>query len=139
MKLAELQELHSLPFFELLKRAREVHEQSWPDGKIQLCTLLSIKTGGCAEDCGYCPQSAHHAKTTGQAKETMFDVEDVLSRRTRSTARRSTAAPTAKLTAKATVAPSAARASRAPLARRRAASALPRCRPDPTCFPPSAT
>jgi len=60
MTLAELQELHSLPFFDLLKRAREVHEKFWPDGKIQLCTLLSIKTGGCSEDCAYCAQSARY-------------------------------------------------------------------------------
>jgi biotin synthase len=60
MTLAELQELHSLPFFDLLKRAREVHEKFWPGGKIQLCTLLSIKTGGCSEDCAYCAQSARY-------------------------------------------------------------------------------
>ena len=44
MNLAELQELHSMPFFDLLKRAHEVHEKHFPDGKIQLCTLLSIKS-----------------------------------------------------------------------------------------------
>lgn len=60
MTLAELQELHSLPFFDLLKRAHAVHEKFWPDGKIQLCTLLSIKTGGCSEDCAYCTQSARY-------------------------------------------------------------------------------
>ncbi len=60
MNLAELQELHALPFFELISRARAVHEKNWPDGKIQLCTLLSIKTGGCSEDCGYCTQSSRY-------------------------------------------------------------------------------
>ena len=60
MTFAELHELHSLPFFDLLKRAHEVHEKFWPDGKIQLCTLLSIKTGGCSEDCAYCAQSARY-------------------------------------------------------------------------------
>ncbi len=60
MTFAELHELHSLPFFELLKRAHAVHEKFWPDGKIQLCTLLSIKTGGCSEDCAYCAQSARY-------------------------------------------------------------------------------
>ena len=60
MILAELQELHALPFFELLKRSHEVHEASFPEGKIQLCTLLSIKTGGCSEDCAYCTQSARY-------------------------------------------------------------------------------
>jgi biotin synthase len=60
MTLAELQELHSLPFFDLIQRARGVHEKFWPEGKIQLCTLLSIKTGGCSEDCAYCAQSARY-------------------------------------------------------------------------------
>ena len=60
MTLAELQELHALPFFDLLKRARAVHEANFSDGKIQLCTLLSIKTGGCSEDCAYCTQSARY-------------------------------------------------------------------------------
>ena len=60
MTLSELQELHSLPFFDLIKRSREVHDQFWPDGRIQLCTLLSIKTGGCSEDCAYCAQSARY-------------------------------------------------------------------------------
>ncbi len=60
MTLAELQALHDLPFFDLLKCAREVHEANFSDGKIQLCTLLSIKTGGCSEDCAYCTQSARY-------------------------------------------------------------------------------
>jgi biotin synthase len=60
MTLAELQALHDLPFFDLLKKAREVHEANFSDGKIQLCTLLSIKTGGCSEDCAYCTQSARY-------------------------------------------------------------------------------
>lgn len=60
MTLADLQALHALPFFDLLKRAREVNEANFPDGKIQLCTLLSIKTGGCSEDCAYCTQSARY-------------------------------------------------------------------------------
>jgi biotin synthase len=60
MILAELQELHSLPFFELISRARAVHLENFSEEKIQLCTLLSIKTGGCSEDCGYCTQSARY-------------------------------------------------------------------------------
>ena len=60
MNLSQLQGLHDLPFFELLKRAHAVHEENFPDGKIQLCTLLSIKTGGCSEDCAYCTQSARY-------------------------------------------------------------------------------
>lgn len=60
MILAELQSLHGLPFFELISRARTVHLENFPESKIQLCTLLSIKTGGCSEDCAYCTQSARY-------------------------------------------------------------------------------
>ena len=60
MLLAELQRLHSLPLFELLKQARAVHEANWENNEVQLCTLLSIKTGGCSEDCSYCAQSARY-------------------------------------------------------------------------------
>jgi biotin synthase len=60
MLFAELKRLHSLPFFELLKEARTVHEANWPENDVQLCTLLSIKTGGCSEDCSYCAQSARY-------------------------------------------------------------------------------
>jgi biotin synthase len=60
MTLAQLQELHDLPFFQLIQRSRRVHEENWPDGEVQLCTLLSIKTGGCSEDCSYCAQSARY-------------------------------------------------------------------------------
>lgn len=57
----ELARIFSLPFPRLIRIAQSVHEKYWPDDEVQLCTLLSIKTGGCKEDCGYCPQSAHHA------------------------------------------------------------------------------
>lgn len=76
---AEIEALFALPLLDLVHRAQSVHRQ-YQDDTIQLASLLSIKTGGCAEDCSYCPQSAHHAKKTGQGKETMFDVADVLSR-----------------------------------------------------------
>ncbi|MGL4400223.1 MAG: biotin synthase BioB, partial [Luteolibacter sp.] len=76
MTLAELQELHSLPFFDLLKRSHEVHETSFPDGKIQLCTLLSIKTGGCSEDCSYCAQSAHYK--TQLESQVLLEKEEVM-------------------------------------------------------------
>lgn len=48
------------PLFQLIEQAHEVHRQQHPGGEVQLCRLLSIKTGGCPEDCAYCPQSAHH-------------------------------------------------------------------------------
>ena len=76
MTLAELQELHSLPFFDLLKRAHAVHEAHFPDGKIQLCTLLSIKTGGCSEDCAYCTQSARYE--TDLQNERLLSKETVM-------------------------------------------------------------
>lgn len=52
--------LFALPFNDLLFRAQQVHREHFDANTVQLSTLLSIKTGGCEEDCGYCPQSAHH-------------------------------------------------------------------------------
>lgn len=74
--LAEARALHDLPLFELLDRARAVHKHNHPDGKVQLCTLLSVKTGGCPEDCSYCPQSSKHDTDVGAEK--MLDVDGVL-------------------------------------------------------------
>jgi biotin synthase len=73
---AEIAELFDLPFIDLVFRAAEVHRAHHAAGEVQLCTLLSIKTGGCPEDCGYCSQSAH-AKT-GLKAEKLMDVEAVL-------------------------------------------------------------
>src|SRR5258708_22360530 len=68
MKLAELQQIYDLPFFELLTNARAVFVQHWENQSVQLCTLLSIKTGGCSEDCAYCAQSArYHTAVTREA------------------------------------------------------------------------
>ncbi|MFM0616094.1 biotin synthase BioB [Paraburkholderia nemoris] len=55
----DVEALFALPLMDLLHRAQQVHRQHFDPNEIQLSTLLSIKTGGCAEDCGYCPQSAH--------------------------------------------------------------------------------
>ena len=77
MTLSEIQDIYDSPFFELLTRAREVHIRHWPKGGVQLCTLLSIKTGGCSEDCAYCAQSAWYA--TGVKAERMLDKATVLS------------------------------------------------------------
>ena len=57
----EIAALFALPFPRLIRLAQAAHAAHWSDAEIQLCTLLSIKTGGCKEDCGYCPQSAHYA------------------------------------------------------------------------------
>ena len=72
----ELRALFDLPFPELLFRAAEVHRAHHAAGEVQLCTLLSIKTGGCPEDCGYCSQSA--GAKTGLKAEKLMDVDAVL-------------------------------------------------------------
>lgn len=78
MKYEELHRIYHLPFFELLKQARSVCEAHWPGNEVQLCTLLSIKTGGCSEDCSYCAQSAHYS--TGVPSEKLMGREAILER-----------------------------------------------------------
>jgi len=56
----EIDEIYNLPFHELTYRASTVHRMYWNPGEVQQCTLLSIKTGGCTEDCSYCSQSVRH-------------------------------------------------------------------------------
>ena len=63
LTLPEVRAIHDLPLTELLFRAQGVHREHHKPDSVQLCQLLSIKTGGCPEDCGYCSQSAHHDKT----------------------------------------------------------------------------
>ncbi len=58
-QVAEVETLFALPFMDLVHRAHGVHREHFDANEIQLSTLLSVKTGGCAEDCGYCSQSAH--------------------------------------------------------------------------------
>ena len=70
-----IQELLDLPFLDLLHRAQSVHREHWPAGEIELATLLSVKTGGCPENCGYCPQSAEF--DTGVKAEKLMSVEEV--------------------------------------------------------------
>ena len=72
----EIADLFDLPFTELVFGAAEVHRAHHAAGEVQLCTLLSIKTGGCPEDCGYCSQSAH--AETGLKAEKLMDVDAVL-------------------------------------------------------------
>ena len=69
-------ELYELPMNELMARAAAVHRENFPEGDIELATLLSIKTGGCPEDCGYCPQAARYQTDVKATK--MMDVEEVL-------------------------------------------------------------
>ncbi|GLP99977.1 biotin synthase BioB [Methylophaga thalassica] len=56
----EVEALFAMPFNDLMFKAQTVHRANFDANAVQISTLLSIKTGGCAEDCGYCPQSAHH-------------------------------------------------------------------------------
>jgi biotin synthase len=63
---------------DLVDQARAVHRRHHADGTVQLASLLSIKTGACPEDCKYCPQSAHYAKSTGLKREEGLDVDEVL-------------------------------------------------------------
>jgi len=70
-----VQELLDRPFMDLLWQAQEVHRQYWPAGDIELATLLSVKTGGCAENCGYCPQSSHF--DTGVQAQKLMAVDEV--------------------------------------------------------------
>jgi biotin synthase len=72
--LAEVEALFELPFLELMHRAQTVHRENFPAGDVQLSTLLSIKTGGCPEDCGYCPQSVHYDTGTPATKMLGVDV-----------------------------------------------------------------
>jgi biotin synthase len=74
--LSSLRALYDQPFFDLIQQARDTYRQHWPDHEVQLCTLLSIKTGGCSEDCSYCAQSAHY--NTGLEKETLLPLDRIL-------------------------------------------------------------
>lgn len=65
-----------MPFNELMAKASAIHHENFPEGDIELATLLSIKTGGCPEDCGYCPQAARYHTDVKATK--LMDVEEVL-------------------------------------------------------------
>jgi biotin synthase len=73
---AEIAALFDLPFTELVFRAAQVHRQNFASDEVQISTLLSIKTGGCPEDCGYCSQSATHE--TGLKASKLMDIQAVL-------------------------------------------------------------
>jgi biotin synthase len=72
----EIADLFDLPFLDLVARAHDVHVRFHPENEVQLSTLLSIKTGGCAEDCGYCAQSA--SADSGLKAEKLMDADAVL-------------------------------------------------------------
>jgi biotin synthase len=68
--------IHDLPLPDLIPRAQTVHREHHPAGEVQLCSLLSVKTGGCPEDCAYCPQSSKY--DTGVDPERMMKPAEVL-------------------------------------------------------------
>ena len=74
----ELNDLYHLPLFDLIQRSRTIHEENWPAAEVQLCTLLSIKTGGCSEDCSYCAQSARY--NSGVDAERLMEKCDIMDR-----------------------------------------------------------
>jgi biotin synthase len=74
--LAEIEAIYTLPLPELVFRAQQVHRAFHPPDEVQGCALLSIKTGGCPEDCAYCPQSAHYR--TGVQRTELMSVEEVV-------------------------------------------------------------
>ncbi|WP_353642650.1 biotin synthase BioB [Mesorhizobium sp. WSM2239] len=74
--LAKARALHDAPFNNLLFLAQSVHRENFDPNKVQLSRLLSIKTGGCPEDCGYCSQSAHHA--SGLKASKLMEVQRVI-------------------------------------------------------------
>ena len=73
---AEIVALFELPFSDLIHRAQTVHRENFDPNAVQVSTLLSIKTGGCSEDCGYCPQAARYH--TEVENEPLMKLEDVL-------------------------------------------------------------
>jgi biotin synthase len=73
---AEIAALFELPLLELVFLAQQVHRERFPKNAVQRAQLLSIKTGGCSEDCGYCPQSARY--DTGLVREKLMPVDEVL-------------------------------------------------------------
>lgn len=73
---AEIRAIHDLPLLELVHRAQSIHREVHPKNQVQLCTLLSVKTGACPENCAYCPQSSHY--NTHVEPEKMIPVAEVL-------------------------------------------------------------
>lgn len=74
--LQEIHDIYNLPLLELVHRAATIHRQFNDTGEVQVCTLLSIKTGGCSEDCAYCPQAARY--NTGLDVQALMKKDQVL-------------------------------------------------------------
>ncbi len=76
MNFAQLKRLYDQPLFDLISQSRETHLRHWRGEHVQRCSLLSIKTGGCSEDCAYCAQSAHYS--TGLERENLMPVDEIM-------------------------------------------------------------
>ncbi len=72
----EIQEIYNQPLLELMYQAATTHRQYNETGEVQVCTLLSVKTGGCSEDCAYCPQAARY--NTGLKAHKLMNIDEVL-------------------------------------------------------------
>src|ERR1700733_12209291 len=75
-KKSEVQAIYDTPLPELLYRAQTVHRSFHEPDRVQTCQLISIKTGGCPEDCAYCPQSAHYDANV--ERQGLLDAQDVI-------------------------------------------------------------
>src|SRR5438093_8387595 len=76
MRFDQLHALYHQPLFNLISQSRSVHLEHWPGEEVQRCSLLSIKTGGCSEDCAYCAQSSHYS--TGVEREQLLSLGSIL-------------------------------------------------------------
>src|SRR5437667_8015235 len=76
MNFEEISALYHQPFFDLIGQSRAIHLQHWRGEHVQRCSLLSIKTGGCSEDCAYCAQSVHYF--TGIEREELMPVDEIM-------------------------------------------------------------
>jgi biotin synthase len=72
----QIADVYHQPLLDLLLQAQEIHRRFHPANQVQMCRLLSIKTGGCPEDCAYCPQSAHYR--TGVERQQLMDTSEIL-------------------------------------------------------------
>src|SRR5262245_17949002 len=73
---AEIKEIYNMPLMELIFQAAEIHRKNFNPQKIQISSLISIKTGGCPEDCAYCPQAARYQ--TDITKNPLMEVSEVI-------------------------------------------------------------
>ena len=78
MTFDQIKEIYNRPLLELIYQSSDIHRKNHQAGEVQVCTLLSVKTGGCTEDCAYCPQAARYHTDVKVHK--LLDPEDVLNR-----------------------------------------------------------